>query len=75
MILSASVVYTSTHLITQIFVMAGTTLAMIVLIGHVKPFKHRKKNKIEYASESCILVIMYLSFCFSDFILDAQVKF
>ena len=75
LILSASVIYTSTHLIVQIYGFAGMTTAMIILVGHVKPFKLQKRNKVEILNEVCILLIMYQTFCFSDFLPSPRIKF
>lgn len=57
-----------TIFIAQYFVLVATGLAMMTLIGYMRPFKEVNRNRVELFDEAFILFFMYHIFCFTDFV-------
>ena len=52
-----------------------SSIAHVVFVGVVQPFKSRKQNKMELLNEVLTMTIMYHIFCFTDFVPDEQIRF
>jgi hypothetical protein len=70
LLLALTVVTFNDVLIVQIYLIAGQTIASIMIIGLIKPFDDEKQNFIEMANEMFILFTLYGMICFSPFITD-----
>ena len=49
--------------------------AILIFVGHQRPLISKLRNKTEIFNEVLIIIIMYHFFVFTDFVLDARVKY
>ena len=51
------------------------TSFFIIYQGWVKPFKGKKRNKLEFTNETLILINTYFLFMYSDFVYSPDVRY
>ena len=75
MILAMTVVWLRRLLVIQFFVFVMCSVAQIILIGTVTPFKTRQENNLETTNEVLTMLIMYHIFCFTDFVPEEKTRY
>ena len=75
MILAMAVVWLRKLLVFQFFIFVMCSVAQIILIGIVTPFKTRHENNLETANEVLTMLIMYHIFCFTDFVPEEKTRY
>ena len=69
-----SVIFLEEFVWGQIAIQTFTSLGMMMLIQWHQPFESSFDNKLEVFNELCVLLLTYYAICFTDFILDPEVK-
>ena len=69
-----SVIVFPENFIVHYCTMAMTGIATIIFIGLTRPFKSRTRNTVELLEEVAIIVLSYHCFCFTDWIIDLEVR-
>ena len=74
-LLAIAVVYLSDSISYQNVVMFLTTQMQIMLLAGSKVYRFPERNKAEALNEDAVLLCLYSTFMFTDYIPDASVKF
>ena len=62
-------------LVGQFFFFVLCTIAQVIFLGLVKPYKVFQMNNNEMLNEVLTMMIMYHIFCFTDWIQDERLRF